>query len=157
MKTRHRQTSKESRRVVGGDLQVRDRIALGIRRVADRTNKPDTAFKQQRLKAWQPILTPKTVLPTLFIIAVLFGPIGGLLIWGSSLVRSAFHTAAPANLLTWPFIIVGERDNARLHRLRPAFVSNVSRLSFIRRHADILVPPPPKRRALDEASVGILQ
>lgn len=46
----------------------------------------DTAFKQQRLKAWQPILTPKTVLPTLFIIAVLFAPIGGLLIWGSSLV-----------------------------------------------------------------------
>jgi LEM3 (ligand-effect modulator 3) family / CDC50 family len=46
----------------------------------------DTAFKQQRLKAWQPILTPKTVLPTLFIIGVIFAPIGGLLIWGSSLV-----------------------------------------------------------------------
>ncbi|KAG6820794.1 hypothetical protein H0H93_011559 [Arthromyces matolae] len=46
----------------------------------------NTAFKQQRLKAWQPILTPKTVLPTLFVIGILFGPIGGLLIWGSSLV-----------------------------------------------------------------------
>ncbi|KAH8108456.1 cell cycle control protein [Phellopilus nigrolimitatus] len=46
----------------------------------------NTAFKQQRLKAWQPILTPKTVLPTLLIIGILFGPIGGLLIWGSSLV-----------------------------------------------------------------------
>nr|GAT55501.1 transcription regulator [Mycena chlorophos] len=46
----------------------------------------NTAFKQQRLKAWQPILTPKTVLPTLFIVGILFGPIGGLLIWGSSLV-----------------------------------------------------------------------
>jgi hypothetical protein len=46
----------------------------------------DTAFKQQRLKAWQPILTPKTVLPTLFIIGILFAPIGGLLLWGSSLV-----------------------------------------------------------------------
>ncbi|CAG7852155.1 Meiotically up-regulated gene 89 protein [Serendipita indica DSM 11827] len=44
----------------------------------------NTAFKQQRLKAWQPILTPKTVLPTLFIIGVIFAPIGGLLIWGSS-------------------------------------------------------------------------
>jgi hypothetical protein len=31
-------------------------------------------------------LTPKTVLPTLFIISIIFGPIGGLLIWGSSLV-----------------------------------------------------------------------
>ncbi|KAJ7929340.1 cell cycle control protein [Mycena leptocephala] len=46
----------------------------------------NTAFKQQRLKAWQPILTPKTVLPTLFIIGLLFAPIGGLLIWGSGLV-----------------------------------------------------------------------
>ncbi|KAF9557702.1 Lem3/Cdc50 [Agrocybe pediades] len=46
----------------------------------------NTAFKQQRLKAWQPILTPKTVLPTLFIIGIVFAVIGGLLIWGSSLV-----------------------------------------------------------------------
>ncbi|KAG6889790.1 hypothetical protein C0992_004208 [Termitomyces sp. T32_za158] len=46
----------------------------------------NTAFKQQRLKAWQPILTPKTVLPTFFIVGILFAPIGGLLIWGSSLV-----------------------------------------------------------------------
>jgi hypothetical protein len=46
----------------------------------------DTAFKQQRLKAWQPILTPKTVLPILFIIGLLFAPIGGLLIWGNNLV-----------------------------------------------------------------------
>lgn len=47
---------------------------------------PDTAFKQQRLKAWQPILTPKTVLPTLFCIGLIFAPIGGLLVWGSNLV-----------------------------------------------------------------------
>jgi len=46
----------------------------------------NTAFKQQRLKAWQPILTPKTVLPTLFIIGILFAPIGALLIWGNSRV-----------------------------------------------------------------------
>ncbi|KAH9857801.1 cell cycle control protein [Lenzites betulinus] len=46
----------------------------------------NTAFKQQRLKAWQPILTPRTVLPTLFIIGVLFAPIGALLVWGSGLV-----------------------------------------------------------------------
>ncbi|TFK25024.1 transcription regulator [Coprinopsis marcescibilis] len=47
----------------------------------------NTAFKQQRLKAWQPILTPKTVLPTLFAIGLLFAPIGGLLIWASSMVN----------------------------------------------------------------------
>ncbi|TCD68223.1 hypothetical protein EIP91_011292, partial [Steccherinum ochraceum] len=45
-----------------------------------------TAFKQQRLKAWQPIFTPKTVLPAFFIVGLIFAPIGGLLIWGSSLV-----------------------------------------------------------------------
>lgn len=52
----------------------------------------DTAFKQQRLKAWQPILTPRTVLPTLFLIGILFAPIGGLLIWGSNLVRRLMRT-----------------------------------------------------------------
>jgi len=46
----------------------------------------NTAFKQQRLKAWQPILTPKTVLPTLLIIGIIFAPIGALLITGSNKV-----------------------------------------------------------------------
>jgi hypothetical protein len=46
----------------------------------------NTAFKQQRLKAWQPILTPKTVLPTLLIIGIIFAPIGALLIIGSNKV-----------------------------------------------------------------------
>ena len=48
----------------------------------------DTAFKQQRLKAWQPILTPKSVLPTLFLIGLLFAPIGAVLVWGSGTVTS---------------------------------------------------------------------
>ncbi|XP_070565446.1 cell cycle control protein 50A-like isoform X2 [Ptychodera flava] len=40
-----------------------------------------TAFKQQRLPAWQPILTAGTVLPTFFIIGIIFIPLGvGLLI-----------------------------------------------------------------------------
>ncbi|EGF99098.1 uncharacterized protein MELLADRAFT_50780 [Melampsora larici-populina 98AG31] len=46
----------------------------------------NTAFKQQRLKAWQPILTPKTVLPIFFLIGVIFAPIGGILLWGSNKV-----------------------------------------------------------------------
>ncbi|KAL7008938.1 alkylphosphocholine resistance protein lem3 [Cystobasidiomycetes sp. EMM_F5] len=40
----------------------------------------------ERLKAWQPILTPKTVLPTFFIIGIIFAPIGGVLLWASSKV-----------------------------------------------------------------------
>ncbi|RLV96599.1 Cell division control protein 50 [Spathaspora sp. JA1] len=37
---------------------------------------PNTAFRQQRLKAWQPILTPKTVIPLLILVAVVFAPLG---------------------------------------------------------------------------------
>lgn len=41
----------------------------------------DSAFKQQKLPAWQPILTAGTVLPTFLIIGITFVPIGiGLLI-----------------------------------------------------------------------------
>ncbi|KAJ9601194.1 hypothetical protein L9F63_000662 [Diploptera punctata] len=40
----------------------------------------DSAFKQQRLPAWQPILTAGTVLPTFFVIGIAFVPVGiGLL------------------------------------------------------------------------------
>nr|XP_012598611.1 cell cycle control protein 50A [Microcebus murinus] len=42
-----------------------------------KSRRPDnTAFKQQRLPAWQPILTAGTVLPTFFIIGLIFIPIG---------------------------------------------------------------------------------
>ncbi|KAI9727363.1 MAG: hypothetical protein M1834_008434 [Cirrosporium novae-zelandiae] len=47
----------------------------------------NTAFRQQRLKAWQPILTPKTVLPLFFAIGVIFAPVGGLLLWANSQVQ----------------------------------------------------------------------
>ncbi|KAF6826754.1 LEM3 family/CDC50 family protein [Colletotrichum musicola] len=47
----------------------------------------NTAFRQQRLKAWQPILTPKTVLPLFFIIGIIFAPIGGLLLYASAKVQ----------------------------------------------------------------------
>ncbi|TPX33245.1 hypothetical protein SmJEL517_g03849 [Synchytrium microbalum] len=42
-----------------------------------KSRKPaNTAFKQQRLKAWQPVLTPKAVLPLFFIVGIIFVPIG---------------------------------------------------------------------------------
>ncbi|KAI7871592.1 cell cycle control protein [Spinellus fusiger] len=43
-------------------------------------------FRQQQLPAWQPVLTPRTVLPAFFIIGILFAPIGGLLYWSSGKV-----------------------------------------------------------------------
>ncbi|KAI9670134.1 MAG: hypothetical protein M1817_004471 [Caeruleum heppii] len=47
----------------------------------------NTAFRQQRLKAWQPILTPKTVIPLFFVVGIIFAPIGGLLLWASAQVQ----------------------------------------------------------------------
>jgi len=41
------------------------------------SNRPeDSAFKQQRLKAWQPILTPRWVIGTFILIGIVFVPIG---------------------------------------------------------------------------------
>ncbi|ORZ41475.1 LEM3/CDC50 family protein [Catenaria anguillulae PL171] len=52
-----------------------------------KTRRPaNTAFKQQRLKAWQPLLTPKSVLPTLFILGVIFAPLGAFLLHTSNSV-----------------------------------------------------------------------
>lgn len=42
---------------------------------------PNTAFRQQRLKAWQPILTPKTVIPLLFLLTAIFAPLGVAIIY----------------------------------------------------------------------------
>ncbi|ALC49660.1 CG9947 [Drosophila busckii] len=48
---------------------------------APKSKRPsDSAFKQQRLPAWQPVLTARTVLPTFFVIGVLFIPIGVILL-----------------------------------------------------------------------------
>jgi hypothetical protein len=40
----------------------------------------DSAFKQQRLKAWQPLLTPFWVIATFFLIGVLFVILGGVIV-----------------------------------------------------------------------------
>lgn len=56
-----------------------------------KTKKPsDSAFKQQRLPAWQPILTAGTVLPTFFVIGIAFIPVGIGLFYFSEEVKE--HT-----------------------------------------------------------------
>jgi hypothetical protein len=47
----------------------------------------NTALKQQRLPAWQPILTAKTVLPLFFVIGVIFEVLGGVLLHYSDQVN----------------------------------------------------------------------
>jgi len=79
-------SESDNKKEKGGWKRPASMSMLSVSLLLYLTINTDTAFKQQRLKAWQPILTPKTVLPTLFIIGIIFAPIGGLLIWGSSLV-----------------------------------------------------------------------
>ncbi|KAH7053849.1 cell cycle control protein [Linnemannia elongata] len=63
---------------------------------------PNTSFKQQRLKAWQPILTAKSVLPTFFILGILFAPLGGLLLWRNGQVTEmSFEYTDCRDALTW--------------------------------------------------------
>jgi len=70
---------------------------------------PNTAFRQQRLLAYSPILTPKTVLPIFFAIGVIFGPIGGLLLYDSSKVFPDKNYETDRE---------GPRNHDRLHALR---------------------------------------
>lgn len=68
------------------DEQERARAADGDKK--PKSKRPaNTAFRQQRLKAWQPILTPKSVLPLFFIVGIIFAPLGGVLLWASSTVQ----------------------------------------------------------------------
>jgi hypothetical protein len=49
---------------------------------------PNTAFRQQRLLAYSPIFTPRTVLPYFFVIGVIFSPIGAFLLYASAKASS---------------------------------------------------------------------
>jgi len=50
----------------------------------------ESAFKQQKLPAWQPILTAGTVLPTFFVIGIAFIPIGVIIVFFNNGVRNYF-------------------------------------------------------------------
>ncbi|EGG23050.1 hypothetical protein DFA_05180 [Cavenderia fasciculata] len=52
------------------------------------SNRPaNTAFKQQRLKAWEPILTPAPVIITFIVIGIIFIPIGAVMLNASNQVQ----------------------------------------------------------------------
>jgi len=66
-----------------GDSNVRQRSVNQSSQ--NETKKPDnSAFKQQRLPAWQPVLTAKSVLPIFVIVGLVFIPIGVLIIVASN-------------------------------------------------------------------------
>ncbi|KAJ5072713.1 cell cycle control protein [Anaeramoeba ignava] len=63
-------------------------------------NKPkNSAFKQQRLKAWQPILTPRPVITTFFIVGAVFVIIGVALTVSTNKVKESKieYTDCPLN------------------------------------------------------------
>ncbi|KAG0129152.1 ligand-effect modulator 3 family [Tuber indicum] len=67
---------------------VDDRGPEAPKKKKEKNRRPaDTPFRQQRLKAWHPILTPRTALPLFFAVGIVFGPIGGLLLWASTQVQ----------------------------------------------------------------------
>ncbi|KAH0613521.1 uncharacterized protein H6S33_005407 [Morchella sextelata] len=47
----------------------------------------DTAWFQQRIKAWSPLITAPWTIPIFFILATIFAPIGGLILFASSQVQ----------------------------------------------------------------------
>ncbi|KAF0699383.1 Aste57867_10044 [Aphanomyces stellatus] len=55
-------------------------MSTGAAKDEEHSRRPeDTPFKQQRLKAWQPILTPSWVIGTYFLVGLIFIPIGVIL------------------------------------------------------------------------------
>jgi len=66
----------------------------------DVSRKPeDSDFQQQRLKAWQPLLTPKWVIGTFIVIGIIFLPVGiGILVTSNQVVEQTvrYDNAAPA-------------------------------------------------------------
>lgn len=88
----------------------------------------NTAFRQQRLKAWQPILSPRVVIPTLFLLSLaVFAP-GGVLILLSSNSLSQVTldytdcdraTEAPAPLQRFDYRLKSGDD--KLHYDRPTW------------------------------------
>ena len=52
------------------------------------SKRPDnSAFKQQTLKAWRPILTPQLVILLFSVVGIIFVPIGGIILSVSNQVR----------------------------------------------------------------------
>ncbi|KRY18068.1 Cell cycle control protein 50B [Trichinella patagoniensis] len=68
---------------VGQSVLCRPHMARGEYQV----NRPHSKFRQQKLNAWQPILTAGSVLPTFFVIGLAFIPIGVALLIASNNVR----------------------------------------------------------------------
>lgn len=87
---------------------------------AAKSKKPtDSAFKQQRLPAWQPILTAGTVLPTFFVIGIAFIPIGIGMLWFSETVveKEIDYTECDAAIFTNGNGSIDNNPSGKCHEL----------------------------------------
>ena len=57
---------------------------------APKNRPPNTAFRQQRMKAWQCVLTPKLIVTVFSILAAVYLGFGAYLTWLAHTVRSPF-------------------------------------------------------------------
>jgi len=56
--------------------------------ILDKERRPAVSrFKQQQLAAWQPILTPHSVIPCFFILGIIFVPIGAIILVASQTIQ----------------------------------------------------------------------
>uniref|UniRef100_A0A0N4Z9K6 Cell cycle control protein 50A n=1 Tax=Parastrongyloides trichosuri TaxID=131310 RepID=A0A0N4Z9K6_PARTI len=79
--------NSENLQDLGSDITSRSVSTIATQQTSSsnsstkKVNKPkSTAFRQQKLTAWQPIPTARSVIPAIFIIGVVFLPIGAILI-----------------------------------------------------------------------------
>eukprot|EP00002_Diphylleia_rotans_P005316 TRINITY_DN14440_c0_g1_i1.p1 TRINITY_DN14440_c0_g1~~TRINITY_DN14440_c0_g1_i1.p1 ORF type:complete len:323 (-),score=80.29 TRINITY_DN14440_c0_g1_i1:533-1501(-) len=59
-------------------------MASNAKPVSNSREPEDSDFKQQRLKAWQPLLTPNAVITIFFIFSIIFAILGGLIVTASN-------------------------------------------------------------------------
>ena len=74
----------------GGSGDESDSPTMQAKPKKEKNRRPaDTPFRQQRLKAYHPILTYKTIIPIFLGLGLVFGPLGGLFLYASAKVSFA--------------------------------------------------------------------
>lgn len=111
-----------------GDSSVRQRNVNQTSQ--NETKKPDnSAFKQQRLPAWQPVLTAKSVLPIFVIVGLVFIPIGALIIVASNEVLEYETPYTDCTARTFWFAENGDRPSTNILQTNRNTVNNDTTIS----------------------------
>ncbi|EHB06815.1 Cell cycle control protein 50A [Heterocephalus glaber] len=107
---------------------------------------PDnTAFKQQRLPAWQPILPAGTVLPTFFIVGLIFIPIGiGIFVTSNNIREiegNVFMYYGLSNFYQNHRRYVKSRDDSQLNGDSSALLNPSKECEPYQRNEDLPIAP----------------